>query len=62
MHNQQLDLSQALAAQRMTERHDQAAQARLGRGPGRLRRRRRSRASRWWQLVRRPAGQPSAGS
>jgi hypothetical protein len=59
MHNQHLDLSQALAEQRMTERHDQAAQARLGRGPGR---RRRPRASRWWQLVHRPAGQASARS
>jgi hypothetical protein len=62
MHNQHLDLSQALAAQRMTERHDQAAQARLGRGAGRLRRRRRPRASRWWPLARRPAGQASSRS
>jgi hypothetical protein len=62
MHNQHLDLSQALAAQRMTERREQAAQTRLGRGPGRLRWRRRSRASRWWQLVRRPAGQASSRS
>ena len=60
MHNQHLDLSQALAAQRMTERHDQAAQARLVRGASRLRRRRRSRATRWWQPARRPAGQPSS--
>jgi hypothetical protein len=57
MHNQHLDLSQALAAQRMTERHDQAAQARLVRGASR---RRRSRATRWWQPARRPAGQPSS--
>jgi hypothetical protein len=38
MHNQHQDLSQALAEQRMTERHEQATHARLGRGPGRLRR------------------------
>jgi hypothetical protein len=62
MHNQHLDLSQALAAQRMTERREQAAHARLGRGPGRLRRRRRSQARRWWQLARRPAGQALSGS
>jgi hypothetical protein len=62
MHNQHLDLSQALAEQRMTERREQAAHARLGRGAGRWRRRRQSRASRWWQLVRRPAGQASARS
>jgi hypothetical protein len=62
MHNQHLDLSQALAAQRMTEQREQATQTRLGRGASRLPRRRRSWASHWWQLVRRPAGQASSRS
>ena len=62
MHNQHLDLSQALAAQRMTERREQATNARLGRGPGRPRRRRWRLTRGWWQLVRRPAGQASPGS
>jgi hypothetical protein len=55
MHNQQAGLSQQLAAQRITERLEQAAQARLAQGAGRPRRRRRWwLARRWWQLVRRP--------
>jgi hypothetical protein len=54
MHNQHAGLSQALAEQRITERRDQADQARLA-GGARALRRRRSRASRgWWQLARWP--------
>jgi hypothetical protein len=53
MTNQHAGLSQVLAEQRMTERREQAAQARLGRGPRLWGRRRRSRAARgWWQLAR----------
>jgi hypothetical protein len=62
MHNQHAGLSQLLAAQRITERHEQAAQARLAHGAGRPRRRRRRwwLAPRWWLLGRRPgAGQPA---
>ena len=55
MHNQQAGLSQQLAAQRITERLEQAAQARLAHGAGRPRRRRRWwLARRWWQLARWP--------
>ena len=55
MHNQHAGLSQQLAAQRITERHQQAAQARLAQHAGRSRHRRhRWRTRRWWQLVRRP--------
>jgi hypothetical protein len=52
MHNQHAGLSQALASQRITERHEQAAHARLLRG-ARPPRRRRTRwaARRWWQLA-----------
>ena len=53
MNNQHAGLSQVLAEQRMTERRQQAAQARLLRGarpPGR--RRARWAARRWWQLAR----------
>jgi hypothetical protein len=55
MTNQHAGLSQALATQRITERHQQAAQARLlrdARSPGR--RRTRWAARRWWQLARWP--------
>jgi hypothetical protein len=56
MHNQHAGLSQVLAEQRMTERREQAAHARLGRGTRQSGRRRRSRAGRgWWQLARWPA-------
>jgi hypothetical protein len=56
MHNQHAGLSQLLAEQRITERHQQAAPARLLRG-ARPQRRRRARwaARRWWQLARWPA-------
>jgi hypothetical protein len=56
MTNQHAGLSQALAEQRITERQEQAAQARLV-GGGRPPRRRRRRAwlpRRWWQLARWP--------
>jgi hypothetical protein len=62
MHNQHAGLSQQLAAQRTTERHEQAARARLAHTAGRSRRRRRWRlAPRWWLLGRRPgvAAQPA---
>ena len=62
MHNQHAGLSQQLAAQRTTERREQAAQARLAHGAGRPRRRRRWwLAPRWWLLGRRPgvAAQPA---
>jgi hypothetical protein len=56
MHNQHTGLSQTLAEQRITERHEQAAHARLVRGarPPRHRRRRASVPRRWWQLARWP--------
>jgi hypothetical protein len=56
MHNQHTGLSQTLAEQRITGRHEQAAQARLAQGarPPRRRRRRAAAARRWWQLARRP--------
>jgi hypothetical protein len=55
MHNQHAGLSQALAEQRIAERHEQAAHARLA-GGARLPRRRRRWASRgWWSLARWPA-------
>jgi hypothetical protein len=51
MNNQHAGLSQALATQRITERHQQAAHARLrGARPPR-RRRTRWAARRWWQLA-----------
>jgi hypothetical protein len=56
MHNQHAGLSQVLAEQRITQRHEQAAHARLGRGTRLPGRRRRSRAAHgWWQLARWPA-------
>jgi hypothetical protein len=53
MNNQHAGLSQTLASQRITERHQQAAHARLLRA-ARPPRRRRTRwaARRWWQLAR----------
>jgi hypothetical protein len=54
MHNQHAGLSQTLAAQRITERYEQAAQARLAHGADRPRRRLQWLARRWWQLARRP--------
>jgi hypothetical protein len=55
MHNQHAGLSQHLAAQRFTERQQQAAQARLAHSAGRSRRQRHRWLTRgWWQLARRP--------
>jgi hypothetical protein len=52
MSNQHAGLSQVLAEQRMTQRHEQAAHARLARGARPPRRRRRSWAARgWWRLA-----------
>jgi hypothetical protein len=56
MNNQHAGLSQVLAEQRITQRRQQAAQARLASGARPPHRRRRSRAARgWWQLARWPA-------
>jgi hypothetical protein len=56
MNNQHAGLSQVLADQRITERRQQAAQARLADGARPPRRRRRWRVvHRWWQLARWPA-------
>jgi hypothetical protein len=56
MNNQHAGLSQVLAEQRITQRHEQAAHARLGRGTRPPGRRHRSGATRgWWQLARWPA-------
>jgi hypothetical protein len=56
MHNQHAGLSQLLAEQRITQRHEQASHARLVRGARPPRRRRRSRTVRgWWQLACWPA-------
>jgi hypothetical protein len=56
MNNQHSGLSQVLAEQRITERHEQATHTRLLRGARPPRRRRRSAwvARRWWQLARWP--------
>jgi hypothetical protein len=55
MNNQHAALSQALASQRITERHEQAAHARLRRAAHPPRRRRTGWAARrWWQLARWP--------
>jgi hypothetical protein len=56
MTNQHAGLSQTLAEQRITERHEQATQARLVRGtrPSRRRRRRAWLRRRLWQLAQRP--------
>jgi hypothetical protein len=56
MNNQHAGLSQALAEQRITERRQQAAHARLVRGARPPRRRHRRWTVRgWWQLARWPA-------
>jgi hypothetical protein len=56
MNNQHAELSQVLAEQRMTERWEQAAHARLAGGArSPRRRRRRSVIHGWWQLTRWPA-------
>ena len=56
MHNQHAGLSQVLADQHITQRRQQAAQARLAGGARPPGRRRRSRSARgWWQLARWPA-------
>ena len=60
MHNQHAGLSQLLAAQRITQRHEQATHARLVRGARPPRRRRRSRTVRGWCSW--SAGQPSSPS
>jgi hypothetical protein len=62
MHNQHAGLSQQLAAQRITQLHEQAARAGLAHGAGRPRRWRRRWLGRgWWRLARRPgvAAQPA---
>jgi hypothetical protein len=55
MNNQHAGLSQALADQRLAERRQQAAHARLVAGARPSRRRRASALRHWWQLARRPA-------
>jgi hypothetical protein len=55
MHNQHAGLSQVLAEQHITYRREQAAHARLARGPRPPRRRKRWAGRGWWQLARRPA-------
>jgi hypothetical protein len=55
MNNQHAGLSQVLAEQRITQRHEQATHARLISGARPPRRRRRWAARGWWQLARRPA-------
>jgi len=52
MNNQHAGLSQVLAEQHITERHEQAAHARLSRGARPPRRRKRWAARGWWQLAR----------
>jgi hypothetical protein len=55
MNNQHAGLSQVLAEQRITERHEQAAHARLKRGARPPRHRRGAGvARRWWRLARWP--------
>ena len=65
MHNQYAGLSEVLAAQRSTERHEQAAQTQLARSAGRSRRHRWRLARGWWWLAppakrHRPAGRPAS--
>jgi hypothetical protein len=55
MHNQHAELSQILAEQRITQRQEQAAHARLVAGARLPRRRRRWAVRGWWQLARWPA-------
>jgi hypothetical protein len=69
MHNQHAGLSQALADQRITERHEQAALARLVGGARPPRRRRRRTDRRWWLAPRwldvatdQPADRPHSAS
>jgi hypothetical protein len=57
MHNQHAGLSQVLAEQHITERHEQAAHARLARGARPPRRRARV-VRGWWQ----PAGWPAVAA
>jgi hypothetical protein len=53
MQNQHAGLSQVLAEQRMSERQEQAAHARLARHAGRQHGRRQRWVARgWWQLAR----------
>jgi hypothetical protein len=51
MNNQHAGLSQVLASQHITERHEQAAHARLSRVARPPRRRKRWAARGWWQLA-----------
>jgi hypothetical protein len=55
MNNQHAGLSQVLAEQRINQRLEQAAHARLAGGARPPRRRKRWAARGWWQLARRPA-------
>jgi hypothetical protein len=55
MHNQHAGLSQVLADQHITQRRQQAAQARLAGGARPPRRYRRWAGRGWWQLARWPA-------
>jgi hypothetical protein len=55
MNNQHAGLSQVLAEQRITQRREQAAHARLVGGAHPPRRRRRWASRGWWQLARWPA-------
>jgi hypothetical protein len=55
MHNQHAGLSQVLAEQRMTDRWERAAQARLAQQARPSRRRKRWVVRGWWQLTRWPA-------
>jgi hypothetical protein len=54
MHNHHAGLSQALAEQRTTQRHEQAAQTRLVRAARPHRRRRAWVVRGWWRLARWP--------
>jgi hypothetical protein len=67
MHNQHAGLSELLAAQRIREHHEQAAQARLAHGA--RRRRQRWVVHGWWQPARwpgvaadQPVSRPQASS
>jgi hypothetical protein len=69
MHNQHAGLSQALAEQRISERHEQADHARLVRGARPPRRHRWRLGRGWWQWARwpgvatdQPAGRPHRAS
>jgi hypothetical protein len=56
MHNQHAGLTGVLSEQRMTERHQEAANERLLRSTLSPLRRRQRATRRWWQLVLRPMG------